>query len=125
IPATAQHLSFTVSFLGFDSLFLQGVTPDAFGVALLDPPTWAPLVATVDSFTDSFYTRDLEQDVTEGLAAAGVVVTPGLTPGTWHITLDLGNLGGHAALLAFRLIGGSDGSQLGASVAISDVVVGN
>ena len=51
IPANAGHLSFTITILTTDGLFLPGFTPDAFGVALLDPSGWTPLTATVDAVT--------------------------------------------------------------------------
>src|SRR5262249_49544125 len=81
IPSDATTLAFTLSDMTFDNLLAPDETPDAFGVSLLDSSTLSPLVGTVDEFTDSYYIRDLEQGVTQGMAAAGVVITPGPEPG--------------------------------------------
>src|SRR5262249_10214040 len=125
IPAGSKVLAFTLSGLTTDEQLLSGEAPDAFGVALLHPLTLAPLTATVDAATDAYYIRDLAPGVSQGEAAAGVTVLAGAQPGSLRIVLNVEALGGQAARLVIRLLGGSNGSRLDGRVAISDVVVTN
>jgi hypothetical protein len=122
LPQGARYLSFTVDGFTFDHSVPSGVTPDAFGVSLLDSSTQKPLVATVDGLTDSYFIEDIVPGAS-GEAASGVTVTPGTVAGTERITLDVSALQGQAAYLLFRFLGGSDASQLNGSVTISDVTV--
>jgi len=127
VPTGAQSLQFTLNSVSADSTVADnnanGYAPDAFGASLLNPNTLASLVPTVDQFTDSFYTRDVVDGVTQGLAANGVTVTS--PPGSLAlITLDLSSLSldGQSAEILFRLIGGTDPSS-SSSVTISNVIV--
>jgi hypothetical protein len=113
IPSGAQSLQFTLNSVAPDSTVANnnanGYLPDAFGASLLNPSTLASLVPTVDVTTDSFYTRDVVDGVTQGQAAMGVTVTspPGILA---LVSVDLSalNLGGQSAEILFRLAGGTD-----------------
>jgi hypothetical protein len=89
-------------------------------VALLNPLTLTPLVATVDARTDSFFIHDL---IANGEAAAGVSVSPGTGVGSMRLVVDVSALGGQDARLVFRLLAGSDPAYLDASFAVSNVLV--
>ncbi len=127
VPTGAQSLQFTLNSVFADSTVADnnanGYLPDAFGASLLNPNTLASLVPTVDPTTDSFYTRDVVDGVTQGSAANGVTVsTP---PGSLAlISLDLSslNLDGQSAEILFRLIGGTDPLS-SSTVTISNVIV--
>ncbi|MGA2068563.1 MAG: CARDB domain-containing protein, partial [Thermoguttaceae bacterium] len=118
VPQGMNLLTFTIDATTFDSQFQNGETPDAFGVSLLDPATGQSLVPTVDGSTDSYYTQDLESGAAPALAAAGVSLSPGATPGTVQVSLDTAALDGASAELVFRVIAGSDPQSEG-SVTIS------
>ena len=124
VPTGAQSLQFTLVSVSPDSAPASGVTPDAFGASLLDPNTIPPisLVPTVDPTTDSFYTRDVVDGVTQGQAARGVTVSPPSgTPAV--VSVDISSLAaGQAAEILFRLIGGGDPAS-SSTVTISDVKV--
>ena len=109
--------------LTFDDTLPSGATPDAFGASLLDPITQSPLEAPVNNSTDSYYIQDLVNGVAQGHAASGVTVTTSVG-GSLRIALDVSALQGQQADLLFRLIGGSDVTQLKGSVGISDVTIG-
>lgn len=117
IPDGAETLSFLLKSVGDEDDF----PPSGFGASLLDPTTLGSLVATVDAFTDSFYTRDLTSGTTQGLAAAGVGVSPSADALPLTITLDVSALGGRSARILFRVIGG--GATSGASATLDDVQV--
>jgi Bacterial Ig-like domain (group 3)/Dockerin type I domain len=123
IPQAAKVLSFTLDGLGFDDTLPSGATPDAFGVDLLDPQTQSSLVATVDSFTNSYYIQDVVDGISLGQGATGAAVAPAAAPGSLRISLDVSGLDDQGATLLFRLIGGSDVSQLQGAVGISDVTI--
>ncbi len=127
VPTGAQSLQFTLDSLFADSTVADnnanGYLPDAFGASLVDPNTLNPLVPTVDPTTDSFYTRDIVDGVTQGEAANGVSVSS--SPGALAlISVDLSTLGldGQMAEILFRLSGGTDPSS-SSTVTISDVKV--
>jgi hypothetical protein len=129
VPTGAQSLQFTLNSLFADSTLADnsanGYLPDSFGASLLNPSTLASLVPTVDQSTDSFYTRDVVDGVTQGSAAGGVSVsTP---PGTLAVVaLDLSslNLDGQTAQILFRLVGGTDPDS-SSTVTLSNVEVIN
>jgi len=123
VPTGAQSLRFTLNSVFADSAAASGVTPDAFGASLLDPNTLSPLVKTVDPTTDSFYTRDIVDGVTQGSTAPGVTISP-LAGTLGVISVDLSNSGldGQTAQVLFRLIGGNDPLST-STVTISDVIV--
>jgi CRISPR/Cas system type I-B associated protein Csh2 (Cas7 group RAMP superfamily) len=111
IPTGASRLTFILDGTAADSNPEEtNGTPDAFGVSLLDPTALTPLLATVTDTTDSYYIKDLVNGVTDGLAAAGVVVSPGPADesGSVQVSLDVRTLGGQSARLLFRVIGGND-----------------
>jgi hypothetical protein len=120
IPTGVPTLTFTLVFLTDEPA--GAFFPDGFGVSLLNPTTLASLVPTVDSNTDSFYTRDLVQGTDQGQAAAGVTLSPSPTSIPLTVTLDISSLGGQEARILFRLIGGGDAFD--ASVTIDNVSVG-
>jgi hypothetical protein len=121
VDARDTTLTFTLSGLTFDASFADEITPDAFGVSLLDPITLLPLTPVATDLTDSYYVRDLVPGA-DAQAAAGVVVQPGALPGSVRITLPLDTgLAGATARVNFRVIGGSDFTQLDGSVAVSSV----
>jgi len=127
VPTGAQSLQFTLNSVFADSTVADnnanGYLPDAFGASLLNPNTLASLVPTVDPTTDSFYTRDVVDGVTQGLAANGVTVSS--PPGSLAlISVDLSSLGldGQTAQVFFRLIGGTDPSS-SSTVTLSNVIV--
>ncbi len=127
VPTGAQSLQFTLNSVFADSTVADnnanGYLPDAFGASLLNPNTLASLVPTVDPTTDSFYTRDVVDGVTQGLAGNGVTVSS--SPGSLAlISVDLSalNLDGQTAEVFFRLIGGTDPSS-SSTVTISDVII--
>jgi len=126
VPTGAQNLQFTLASVFADSTvagnMANGYLPDAFGASLLNPITLASLVPTVDQNTDSFYTRDVVDGVTQGQAATGVSVTP--VSGTpTLISVDISSLqAGQQAEVLFRLIGGTDPSS-SSTVTLSDVDV--
>ncbi len=122
IPQGAKVLSFTLTGLTFDDTLPSGATPDAFGASLLDPNTQSPLGSPFNNSTDSYYIQDLVNGVAQGHAATDVTVTP--AGGSLRITLDVSALQGQDAELLFRLVGGSDVTQLKGSVGISDVTIG-
>jgi len=127
VPTGTQSLQFTLSSVFADSTVANnnanGYAPDAFGASLLNPNTLAPLVPTVDPTTDSFYTRDVVDGVTQGLAANGVTVSSSLGS-LALISVDLSslNLDGQTAEVFFHLIGGTDPSS-SSTVTISNVIV--
>jgi hypothetical protein len=123
IPHGAQTLAFTLSGAGVDQRLLSGAAPDAVGVALLNPATLQPLMAPVDAWTDAYYTRDLAPGGGRSAAAARVTVAPWTEPGAVRVIVPLDGLGGQAARLFFRLLAGSDPTQLGGAVAVADVVI--
>jgi hypothetical protein len=127
VPTGAQSLQFTLNSVFADSTLAannaNGYLPDSFGASLLNPTTLASLVPTVDPTTDSFYTRDVVDGVTQGLAANGVTVSS--LPGSLAlISVDLSslNLDGQTAEILFRLTGGTDPSS-SSTVTLSDVNV--
>ena len=121
IPAGVTSLAFTIDGSTTDGMLPSGVAPDAFGVSLFDVCTQAPLVGSVDSATDSYYIQDLVPGVQLGKGATGVTIVPGSLPGSWRVSIDVSQLAGQDARLLFRLLSGSDGSQLDSSVPISQV----
>jgi hypothetical protein len=121
IPVGANTLSFTIDGTTFDSLVRSGVTPDAFGVALLDPTTMEPLNDAANIRTDAYYIQDVVQNVLAREVGTGALVSLPDSTGARQVTLDVSGLGGQSARLLFRLIAGSDGTQLNGSVAISNV----
>src|SRR5262249_24275937 len=60
IPIGVSSLTFIINGFTFDDQFLSGITPDAFGVSLVDPATLLPLTPVVDASTDSYFTQDVE-----------------------------------------------------------------
>jgi hypothetical protein len=127
MPSGVQSLQFTLNSVAPDSTVAEnnanGYLPDAFGASLLNPRTLASLVPTVDVTTDSFYTRDVVDGVTQGEAVTGVTVTT--PPGVLAVlSVDLSslNLGGQSAEILFRLVGGTD-PENSSTVTISDVIV--
>ena len=122
IPAGAKRLAFTISGLTYDSLLRAASTPDAFGVALLDPVTHDPLVP-VDTLTDVYFISDLIAGGDRQELVRGVTVQAWGPEGSLRVVLNVEALGGREARLFFRLLGGSDASQLGGSVTISDILV--
>jgi hypothetical protein len=122
VPSGAQSLQFTLVSIFADSP--PAIPRDAFGASLLDPITGTTLVSTVptDPTSDSFYTRDVVQDVVTPSLAAGVSESP--VPGTQElvVSLDISSLAaGQQAEILFRLIGGDDLSS--STVTLSDVGV--
>ena len=125
VPTGARTLRFTLVSVSPDSTLAgnaaNGYFPDAFGASLLDPNTGLPLVATVGG-SDSFYTRDVVDGVTQGLAATGAGVSP-LSGMPALVSLDLSSLlAGQQAEILFRLIGGTDPLS-SSTVTLSDVDV--
>ncbi len=125
VPTGARTLRFTLVSVSPDSTLAgnaaNGYFPDAFGASLLDPNTGLPLVATVGG-SDSFYTRDVVDGVTQGLAATGAGVSP-LSGMPALVSLDLSSLlAGQQAEILFRLIGGTDPLS-SSTVTLSDVNV--
>jgi hypothetical protein len=127
IPSGAERLQFTLNSVAPDSTVENntnnGYLPDAFGASLLNPTTLVSLVPTVDPTTDSFYTRDVVEGVTQGQAAPGVTVTS--PPGVLNvISVDLSslNLAGQDAEILFRLVGGTDPDS-SSTVTISNVIL--
>jgi hypothetical protein len=126
VPTGPQSLQFTLASLFADSTLADnlanGYLPDAFGASLLNPNTGMPLVPTVDASTDSFYTRDVVDGVTQGQAAIGVIVSPvSGTPAL--ISVDITSLAaGQQGEIFFRLLGGTDPSGT-STVTLSDVKI--
>ncbi|WP_435009572.1 PEP-CTERM sorting domain-containing protein [Tundrisphaera lichenicola] len=118
IPVGLQTLSFELIGVGTEDDF----PPSGFGASLLDPGTLASLVTTVDAFTDSFYTRDLDSSTTQGMAALGVSVSPSGDSLPVKISVDVSALGGEMARILFRLVGG--GSLSESSVSVDNVYAG-
>jgi hypothetical protein len=125
IPTTAKTLTFTLDGTTNDHSVASGVTPDAFGVALLNPQTLKPLGSTIDGVTDSYYIKDLAPSIVGGMAGSGVSVSAPNADGARQVGVNLDDLGGQPAELVFRFIAGSDASQLGGSVTVSDVSLGD
>jgi hypothetical protein len=121
LPQGAQYLTFRLNGFTFDDSVPSGVTPDAFGVSLLDPTTEEPLLATTDTQSDSYFIEDLVPG-TQAEGVSGLVTTRG-GPGAEYVSLDVSSLQGRGVRLVFRLLGGSDVSQLNGSVTVSDVTV--
>jgi hypothetical protein len=119
----AEKLSFTLNGFATDTVVQVGYTPDAFGVALLNPTNSASLVPTVDASTDSFFIQDIVPTGSTGEAASGVTVADGTIPGSFRISVDVKAQAGQGARLVFRLLGGSDGTQTNGTVILSDVLV--
>jgi hypothetical protein len=127
VPSGAQSLQFTLNSVAPDSTVAinnaNGYLPDAFGTSLLNPSSGASLVPTVDPSTDSFYTRDVVDGVTQGQAATGVTVTtPAGVLALVSVDLSSLNLSGQPAEVFFRLIGGTDPAS-SSTVTISNVIV--
>jgi len=127
VPTGAESLQFTLVIVAPDSTLddnlANGYLPDAFGASLLNPNTLLPLAPTVDTTTDSFYTRDVVAGVTQGQAASGVTVSS--ASGVLAVvSVDLSSLGlaGQQAQVLFRLIGGTDPSR-SSTVTLSNVDV--
>ncbi len=114
-------LSFQITGLSADSAASSGVTPDAFGAALLDN-LGNPLVSTVTGTTDSFYIRDLVTGFPAAQVAPGVTVSSnGNFPIT--VTIDTSSVGDVSnAELLFRVIGGTDPAST-SSVSLDDVTL--
>jgi hypothetical protein len=87
----AEKLSFTLNGFATDTVVQVGYTPDAFGVALLNPTNSASLVPTVDASTDSFFIQDIVPTGSTGEAASGVTVADGTIPGSFRISDDRSN----------------------------------
>jgi hypothetical protein len=126
VPTGALTLQFTLVSLFADTTLAEkianGYLPDAFGASLLDPTGSTSLVPTVDSLTDSFYTRDVVDGVTQGQAAIGVTVSP-VSGSPALVSVDISTLAaGQQAEILFRLIGGTDPSS-SSTVTLSDVKV--
>jgi hypothetical protein len=118
--ANTTTVTFKLVAVFADSASQNSVTPDSFGVAILNPVTGDPLVSTVNNTTDSYYIRDLTTDATQGDKATGVTVSSDNSfPIT--ITIDTSALGGTSARLLFRVIGGGDRDST-SSVSIDEVV---
>ncbi len=127
MPSGVQSLQFTLNSVAPDSTVdnnnANGYLPDFFGASLLNPSTLASLVPTVDSTTDSFYTRDIVDGITQGQAALGVTVTvPSGDIALVSVDLSSLNLDGQSAEILFRLAGGTDPDS-SSSVTISNVIV--
>jgi hypothetical protein len=125
IPTTAKTLTFTLDGSTNDSHVGSGVTPDAFGVALLDPRTLQPLGSVVDGVTDSYYIQDLAPRVSGGMTGSLVSVSAPNAGAARNVAVNVAGLGGQSVRLLFRFIAGSDASQLGGSVTVSDVTLGD
>src|SRR5262249_9002516 len=87
------------------------------------PKTLDPLVPPVDSFTDSYYTQDIDPSIATGQGATGVTIAPGTQTGSLVITFNVSTLENQSARLLFRLIGGSSTTDINSSVAVSNVQV--
>ncbi len=127
VPTGAQSLQFTLNSVFADSTLAansaNGYLPDSFGASLLNPSTLASLVPTVGPSTDSFYTRDVVDGVTQGTAASGVSVsTPSGSLALVTVDLSSLNLDGQTAEILFRLGGGTD-HESSSTVTLSDVNV--
>jgi hypothetical protein len=120
IPTGATTLTFTLASLTTEPASSSNF-PDAFGASLLKPTTLESLVPTVNTSTDSFYTRDLVDGVTQGLAAPGVTLSPSPTSLPLNFTVDVSSLGGKDTRILFRLIGGGD--SFAATVGVTNVSV--
>jgi hypothetical protein len=119
IPVGALSLSFSLVSLVSEN---DGIPPNAFGAAVLDPNTLNSVVPIVLPSTDSFYIRDLVPGVTHGDAASGVTVSPSPDALPLLITVDLPSaLVGQDVTILFRVISG--GTDAGSSVTLDDVQV--
>jgi len=127
IPTAATFLQFTLVSVAPDSTLADNLAnryfPDAFGASLLNPNTLLPLVPTVNPTTDSFYTRDVVDGVTQGQAASGVTALSA-AGALAVVSVDISSLGlaGQPAEVLFRLTGGTDPSS-STTVTLSDVTV--
>lgn len=98
IPSLALTLSFDIQFTRVADNTSGGL-PDAFAVSLLDPDTFEPLVSNAGYSEFYYWEADGEDEYVETVASVSGVT----------VSLDISGLRGLEALVAFDLLGGSDG----------------